>query len=98
MEQIPYKPPVLPPVSATDENCEMSPFAQFLRIVAIITFIAACIIGYNASYVEPKYYFLDGYCDKVLFAIYITIGLLSSIGWWCLSYIVEACIKYLHRN
>lgn len=80
------------------EDRQPSGFADFLRVIAVINIIAALIIGYYASSHMEGYYYQERVLNGAMYAAYIICGVLSCIGWWALSYIVDACIKYLNKD
>lgn len=76
-----------------------SGFAVFLRFIAVATVVATLIAGYHVSLVDiGGDYFSYEKLNQSLYAVYIIAGVLSGIGWWALSYIVDACIKYLKKD
>lgn len=79
-------------------NRQPSGFAVFLRVIAVVNIIAALFIGYFASSHLEGYYFQERVINEGIYAVYIALGVLSAVGWWALSYVVDACIKYLNKD
>lgn len=80
------------------ERTAPSSFAMFLRFIAIVTVVASFIVGYQVCNVDVGNYISYHKLNEALYAVYIIVGVLSGIGWWALSYIVDACIKYLNKD
>lgn len=80
------------------EKSRPSGFAVFLRVIAVASVIASLIIGYFASSRLEGYYYQQRVINEGVYAVYIALGVLSAVGWWALSYVVDACIKYLNKD
>lgn len=80
------------------KRTDPSGFAMFLRVIAGITVVASILAGYQVCCVDVGTYTVYYQLNGPLYAVYIICGVLGGIGWWALSYIVDACIKYLNKD
>lgn len=93
------QPEIIPPIVVEDRKERLSSgFAVFLRFIAVATVIASFIVGYHACNVDVGTYYSRYQLNGPLYAVYAITGVLGGIGWWALSYIVDACIKYLNKD